>query len=87
MASKTEQRLAPEFRKLNKAKLVGERTRHTVTFNPNTAKPSEQVYVTVPKLSRSDCLVPESLHLCLDLKVSNTKNHFKNNLAKCCKEV
>lgn len=78
----TEQRIAPEFRKLNKASIVGKRTWQTVTFKSHTANPGDQLYIRVPRLSKSDCLVAESLHLCFDLKVSNTKNHFNNKLAK-----
>ena len=58
-----------------------ERTWHLVTFNPSSAKPGEQLYISVPKLS-SNCLVPESFHLVFDIKVGNMKNHFKNNLSK-----
>ena len=42
--------------------------------------------VRIPRLSRNDCLVQESLHLCFNFKVRNTKNHLKNNLAKMSAE-
>lgn len=82
MPSKTKQHLAPEYRKLNKAWLVSKRTRHTVTFNPHTVAPSEQLYIRVLRLSKSDRLILESLHSCFNLKVSTTNNHLKNNLPK-----
>ena len=34
-------------RKLNKARLFVERTRHTITSNQHTTKPSEQLYIRV----------------------------------------
>ena len=74
--------LSPDFKKLCKTSMNRDRTRHIVTFNPNSANPGEQLYIRVPKLSRSDCLVPDSLHLVFDIKINNTKNRFKNNLAK-----
>lgn len=80
--SKREQHLGPEYRKLNRVKIMGERTRHTVTFSPNSANPGEQLYIRAPRLSRGDCLVPESLNSCFDLTVSNTRNHHKNHLSK-----
>ena len=74
----TENGLSPSYRKYSKSIITAERTWHLVTFNPCSAKPHEQLY----KLSSNDCLVTESLHLAFDLKLGNTKNHFKNNLSK-----
>ena len=73
-----EKHLSPDFKNLFTSTIIGDRTRHIVAFDPNTASPGEQLYIRVPELSKTDCLVPESLHLVFDIKV----NHFKNNLAK-----
>ena len=69
--SKTKRRLVPEYRKRNKAEV------DTLIFNPDSANPGEKLYIRVPRLTISDCLIPESLHLCFDLKVSNTKSYCK----------
>lgn len=37
--------LDPSFRRTQKTKVNGVRTRHVVTFNPNSASPGERVYV------------------------------------------
>lgn len=58
----TEKRLSPNYKKSNKSAIVGERTRHLVTFNPSSANAGEQLYIRVPKLSSIDYLVPGSLN-------------------------
>ena len=63
------------------ASIKGERTRHVVTFNPNSAKPGESLYINIPNLKVDSCLVPGSLHLLFDFVVSGTKTTFLNNLS------
>ena len=51
-----------------KTTITGDRTRHLLTFNLNSAQGGEQIYILVPKLLRSDCLVPGSLHLLFEYR-------------------
>jgi hypothetical protein len=60
----------------------GPRTRSVVIFNPTTISPGEELYINIPKLKPSSCLVPGSLALLFDFKNSNTKSRFNNNLSK-----
>ena len=53
--------------------IKGPRTRRVVTFNPTTIGPGEELYINIPKLKPSSCLVPGSLALLFDFKNSNTK--------------
>jgi hypothetical protein len=53
-----------------------------VTFNPNVAKPGEEIYVNIPKLKAYSVLVPDSMSLVFDFKIKNTKSWFRNNLGK-----
>jgi hypothetical protein len=67
---------------MNKAEITGDRTRHVLTFNPNSARPEEEIYVNIPKLKADSVLVPDSMALVFDFKNSNTKSWFRNNLGK-----
>ena len=72
----------PKFRRMNRTEITGSRTRHVLTFNPNSAKPGEEIYVNIPKLKGDSVLVPDSMALVFDFKNSNTKSWFRNNLGK-----
>ena len=74
--------LMPDFRRMNRTEITGDRTRHVLTFNPNSAKPGEEIYVNIPKLKADSVLVPDSMALVFDFKNSNTKSWFRNNLGK-----
>ncbi|CAB4012683.1 Hypothetical predicted protein [Paramuricea clavata] len=74
--------LMPDFRRMNKAGFIGDRTRHVLTFNPNPAKPGQEIYVNIPKLKADSVLVPDSMALVFDFKNSNTKSWFINNFGK-----
>ncbi|CAB4007386.1 Hypothetical predicted protein [Paramuricea clavata] len=74
--------LMPNFRRMNRTEITGSRTRHVLTFNPNSAKPGEEIYVNIPKLKADSVLVPDSIALVFDSKNSNTKSWFRNNLGK-----
>ena len=82
MLNKTESELDVGFRRSKMSHIKGDRTRHVVTFNPNSASPGEEVYIDIPKLKESSNLVPGSLHLVFDFEVTHTKTHFMNNLSK-----
>ncbi|CAB4017789.1 Hypothetical predicted protein [Paramuricea clavata] len=74
--------LMPSFRRMNRTEITGDRTRHVLTFNPNSAKPGEEIYVNIAKLKADSVLVPDSMALVFDFKNSNTKSWFRNNLGK-----
>jgi hypothetical protein len=67
---------------MNSTEITGDRTRHVLTFNPNSAKPGEEIYVNIPTLKADSVLVPDSMALVFDFKNSNTKSWFRNNLGK-----
>ena len=78
----TERELQPGLRRSRMTTIKGPRTRSVVTFNPSTISPGEELYINIPKLKPSSCLVPGSLALLFDFKNSNTKSRFNNNLSK-----
>ena len=80
--NRTEIQLKPGFRRSQMASIKGDRTRHVVTMHPNKASPGEELYIDIPKLKPDSCLVPGSMHLLFDFKVSKTKTHFQSNLSR-----
>ena len=78
--------LYPGYKKHKMSKIKGNRTRHVVTLNPNSASPEEDLYIDLPKLNGNLCLVPDSLRLLFNFKNSNTKSWFLNNLGKLLKK-
>ena len=64
-------KLSAGFRRMQKSTITGNRTKHVITFNPNKAKPGEDIYIDIPKLNSDLCLVPDSIYLCFDFKNSN----------------
>jgi hypothetical protein len=72
----------PQFKRLNRTEITGSRTRHVLTFNPNSASPGEDIYVNIPKLKSDSLLVPDSMCLVFNFKNKNTKSWFLNNLSK-----
>jgi hypothetical protein len=78
----TERELQPGFRRSRMTSVKGARTRSVVTFNPTSIGPGEELYINVPKLKPSSCLVPGSLALLYDFNNSNKKSRFLNNLSK-----
>ena len=80
--NRTENELEPGFRRSRMNSIKGDRTRHVIAMNPNKANPGEELYIEIAKLKPDSCLVPGSFHLLFDLKISNTKTRFLNNLSK-----
>ncbi|CAB4029204.1 Hypothetical predicted protein [Paramuricea clavata] len=76
------QELNPSLSRRSRTELTGNRTRHLITFNPNSAKPGEEIYVNIPKLKPDSVLVPDSMALIFDFKNANEKSWFRNNLGK-----
>ena len=77
--------LYPGYKKSKMSEIKRNRMRHIVTFNPNSANPEEDIYIDIPKLNPSLCLVPDSLRLLFNFKNKNTKSWFLNNLSKLLK--
>ena len=80
------QKLHPGFKKSRMSEIKGNRTRHVVTLNPNSAEPEENLYIDILKLNKNLCFVPDSLRLLFDFKNSNAKSWFLNNLSKLLKK-
>ena len=77
--------LYPGYKKSKTSEIKGNRVRHVVTLNPNSANPEEDIYINIPKLNPNLCLVPDSLRLLFNFKNKNTKSWFLNNLSKLLK--
>ena len=45
--------MKPGFRMCQMSSIKGDRTRHTVTMNPNKALPGEELYIEIPKLKQN----------------------------------
>ena len=60
--------------------MKAERTVKRITFNPSEANPGKTLYVSVPKLGAQDVLVPGSLALVFNIKL--TGGHANNYLVQ-----
>ena len=78
----SERELVSGFRRNKMALVKGDRTVYVTTFNPSAADPGQEIYVDIPKLKETSCLVPGSLHLLFDFEVTGDKCWFLNNLSK-----
>jgi len=56
--------------------MKGERAVKRITFDRTEGKPGETLHVSVPKLNENEVIVPGSLALVFNLKVSGHANHF-----------
>ena len=63
--------------KLSKA-MKAERTVHRVPLSPNTAKPPNAIYITLPKFNENMVFVPRSIFLRFKVKIA--KGHADNHL-------
>ena len=84
--NRTEEQLTPGFKRSQASSINGNRTRHVIRFNREKASPEETIIIDIPKLEKDSCLIPGSMHLNFDLKVSTTKPYFLNNLSKLLKK-
>ena len=59
-------------------------TSHRITFTPSTATPGETFYVNIPKLTRNNVIVPNSVRLAFDLEIVNAEANdtVVNNLGR-----
>ena len=62
--------------------MKAERTVKRITFNPTSANPGETLYVSVPKLSVNEVIVPGSLALVFDINLKVTGAHANNYLVQ-----
>lgn len=58
---------------LNKSILPEPEQRYVTTFNPTSAKPGDELKNSIPRLKPGCCLVPETMYLLFDFKVSGGK--------------
>ena len=64
--------------------MKAERTVKRITFNPTEANPSNNLYVSVPKLNEEEVIVPGSLALLfnIDLTGGHANNYLVQNVSK-----
>ena len=62
--------------------MKAERTVKRITFNPISADPGETLYVSVPKLTKNEVIVPGSLALVFDRNLKITFAHANNYLVQ-----
>ena len=63
--------------------LKAESTLQRITFTPSSANPGETLYVSIPKLSENNVLVPGSVYLSFNLVVaSHVNNTLVNNIGR-----
>ena len=64
--------------------LKAETTLQRTTFTPSSANPGELLYVSIPKLSGNNVIVPNSVRLAFDLVVTNAEANdtIVNNLGR-----
>ena len=62
--------------------MKAERTVKRITFNPTSANPGETLYVSVPKLTKNEVIVPGSLALVFDINLKVTGAHANNYLVQ-----
>ena len=72
--------LRPSHREKTLKAMKDERTVKRITFGRNEAKPSETLYVSVPKLNKDEVIVPGSLFLVFDIDLSG--GHANNFLVQ-----
>ena len=74
--------LRPSFMRSVRGGIRGMRTRHVITLVKNQGVPTNDFYVTIPKLDPASSIVPGSIHLRFNIAVTGTKSYFMNNLSK-----
>ena len=63
--------------------LKAESTLQRITFTPSSANPGETLYVSIPKLSGNNVLVPGSVSLSFDIDIGgHANNTLVNNVGR-----
>ena len=65
--------LKPGTNKLSEAEIIGDRKNYEVTLFPSTVKAGELLTVRLPQLRKDVCLVPSSVNIAFEFKVTGTK--------------
>ena len=74
--------LKPRSQKFLEAEITGERKNYAITIHPSTVKSGELLTVRLPPLRKDVCLIPNSVNVAFDFKVTGTKATCVNNLSK-----
>ena len=74
--------LKPRSQKFVEAEITGERKNYEKTIFPSTVKSEELLTVRLPQLPKGVCLIPSSVNVAFDFKVTGTKSTCVNNLSK-----
>lgn len=74
--------MSTTFSKFTEAEITGERKNFETTIFPSTVKAGETVPIRLPQLRSDMCLVPNSVNVAFDFKVTGTKSVCVNNLSK-----
>ena len=80
-------RMKPGVNKLSEAEIIGDRKNYEVTLFPSTVKAGELLKVRLLQLRKDVCLVPNSVNIAFEFKVTGTKATCVNNLAKALVKV
>ena len=70
------------IKKYSEASITGERKNCEITIFPSTVKAGERLTVRIPPLRNDVYVVPESLNVVFNFKVTGTKATCVNNLSK-----
>ena len=74
--------LKPGSKKLSEAEITGTRKNYEITIVPSTVKSGELLTVRLPQLRKDVCLIPDSVNVAFEFKVTGTKATCVNNLAR-----
>ena len=58
------------------------RKNHQITIYPSTVKSGELPTARLPQIRKDACLIPDSVNIAFEFKVTRTKAKCVNNLAK-----
>ena len=76
------QELKPGYQVTQPTMVKGRRTQHVSSVIKKEGVPSDEYTVTIPKLSKKDVIIPDTMMLTLNFKNSNDKSWFVNNLGR-----
>ena len=74
--------LKPRSQRFVEAEITQERKNYEITIHPSTVKSEELLTVRLPPLRKNVCLIPNSVNVTFDFKVTGTKATCVNNLSK-----
>lgn len=74
--------LKPGLNKFSEAEITGIRKNYEITIFPSTVKAGELLSVRLPQLRKDVCLIPDSVNVAFEFKVTGTKATCVNNLTR-----